>query len=267
MTMLRPISHTDIERLFDRLANDTVDEALRERLKCQGQFIKGGGLQASRYPITVDDTTRRILRKGISASMQLLTNIVARNDTPYEHTKALALNRITNMAHQLANLVDEANRQMPTLDMNKVRAEYLTIVNDGISDFEVGMIDGKPAKPSQNLIFNVGGDIFGNVQIAGDGAHQAISQAKVEQHIDLLALADELGKLRVALRRLDTDASQDIAIGKIAEAEIAAKSQDGERSRTSLAEIGKGAADWMLGTAKEIGTKILVEYLEKKYGL
>lgn len=267
MTLLRRISQSDIERLFDRLADDTVDEALRERLKLQVQFTKGGGLRASRFPVSVEDTTRGILRKGVTSSMMLLYEIVARNDLPYEHIKGTALHRIENLAFRLTNLVEEANQQMPTLNMDKVRNGYSTIVEHAIADFEIGMIDGKPNKAAQNVTYSFVGDIGGNVQIAGDAAQQAINQTRVDQRSDSLALADELGKLRVALRHLPTNTSQDVAIGKIAEAEDAARGKDVDRSHTSLAAIGQGAASWILGTAKEIGVNLLVEYFEKKFGL
>jgi hypothetical protein len=157
--MLRPISHNDIERLFKQIADDTVAEALKERANWESQFIKAGGLQASRFPVMVEDTTRTILRTGLSLSMQLLTNIVARNELPYEHIKGPALGHVINIGHRLATLVDEADRHMPTLDMNKIRAEYLTIIDHGVSDFEVGIIDSKPAKPSQNTVLSMGDDI------------------------------------------------------------------------------------------------------------
>ncbi|MTK64926.1 MAG: hypothetical protein F8N15_10540 [Methanobacterium sp.] len=125
----------------------------------------------------------------------------------------------------------------------------------------------KPAKPSHNVTLHVGGDLSGNVQIAGDGARQAITRTLIEQGTDLLALAEELAKLRGAISPDVADADQAIAVGRIAEAEVAAKAQDGEKVRAALAVIGKGAGRWMLGTAKEIGAKLLVEYLETKCGL
>lgn len=191
--MIRPISHNDVERFFDRLADDAVEEAQKEHLRWQGQFTKAGGLQASRYPLMVEDSTRGILRKRVSAAMQLLTDTLARSDLPYEQIKGPALSRVINIGHRLANLVDEANRHMPTLDMNKIRAEYQKIIDHGISDFEVGMIDGKPAESTPHQI---SGDLrpapgpipeYAEYETDGDREWIARNQSAIEEMI-----ADEL---------------------------------------------------------------------------
>ncbi|MTK64931.1 MAG: hypothetical protein F8N15_10565 [Methanobacterium sp.] len=266
--MLRKLTHDDVERMFDQLANRGVDSALQERRDIQGQFNQRGLLHSSMYVQGVEQASRTILRKAVSDSMQLLTDVVARKELAYEQIKGPVLSRITNIAHRLANLVAEANQQMPqTLEMNKIRAEYEQIVKHAISDFEVGMIDGRPARSSQNVALHIGGDMSGIVQVAGDGAHQITTQTRIDHGIDLPAFAEELAALRQTICPHITNADQAIAAGRIAEAEVAAKAQDLEKTNSSLAAIGKDAARWLANTAKEIGSKLVVDYFEKHCGL
>jgi hypothetical protein len=78
--------------------------------------------------------------------------------------------------------------------------------------------------------------------------------------IDLPKLAEELGRLRAAMKGEATGTrEQDKAIGAVADAEEAAAKGDGAAALRYL----KSAGTWALGIAKEIGAKLAVEALSK----
>jgi hypothetical protein len=81
--------------------------------------------------------------------------------------------------------------------------------------------------------------------------------------VDLAKLADELGTLRVELRRSAETAEHDEATGAIATAEKAAKNGDRSGTATALAKVGT----WVWDKASTLGLDLLKEYLSKKAGL
>jgi hypothetical protein len=82
------------------------------------------------------------------------------------------------------------------------------------------------------------------------------------QGIDLPVLAEELGRLRLALRERGTAADQDIAIGEVAQAEEAAREGDEERAFKHLKRAGR----WALSVATEIGTSVATTALSRALG-
>jgi hypothetical protein len=76
--------------------------------------------------------------------------------------------------------------------------------------------------------------------------------AQQDPAIDLRALEDELRTLREALRSMASTPEHDIAIAAVANAEIAARSGDGDKALTCLRNAGK----WVLEVATNIGTAV-----------
>lgn len=108
------------------------------------------------------------------------------------------------------------------------------------------------------------GDVFNNIQDS-----TIISKSNVDgwtqnkNQIDLSQLAKELAELRAAMRRKADSSEQDMAVGKIASAEEAAKMNNGPSVLQHLKDAGK----WALDVAKEIGAKLTVEVLKDTLGL
>lgn len=87
--------------------------------------------------------------------------------------------------------------------------------------------------------------------------------SQIEKSIDLSQLADELSKLRQAMKAEATDAEHDIAVSDIAKAEQAAKTKDSSK----LAEYLQSAGKWTLEIASKIGVPLAIEALKKATGM
>jgi hypothetical protein len=83
---------------------------------------------------------------------------------------------------------------------------------------------------------------------------------QVQGGIDLPKLAEELGRLRGAMKdKSGGTLEQDEAVGAVANAEKAAAKGDGPAALRYL----KSAGEWTLGIAKDIGVKVASEALSK----
>jgi hypothetical protein len=102
---------------------------------------------------------------------------------------------------------------------------------------------------------------FGQAGAFGRGAHaQNMSFQQVQSGIDLPQLAEELGRLRKAMRGVTTGArGEDKAIGAVADAEDAAVNGDGPTALRCLKNAGK----WPLEIAEKIGVGIAAETIKK----
>ena len=85
----------------------------------------------------------------------------------------------------------------------------------------------------------------------------------IERSMDLAALAGELATLRRAMKGEATEPEHDAAVGKVAEAEQAAKEKDSSK----VAEALKGAGKWALDAATKVGTTLASEALKESMGM
>lgn len=81
--------------------------------------------------------------------------------------------------------------------------------------------------------------------------------------LDLDALAQELTQLRPALKAAARTAEEDVAVGEIALAEVAAKQKDGPKALAHL----KNAGQWALGVAEKIGVGVATAAIKTAMGL
>jgi hypothetical protein len=104
-------------------------------------------------------------------------------------------------------------------------------------------------------------NIPGQAGAVGPGA-QARNNTfqQIQAGIDLPKLADELGRLRNAMKGEATGTrEQDKAIGAVADAEEAATRGDGPTALQYL----KSAGEWTLGIAEKIGVGVAIEALKR----
>ena len=108
-------------------------------------------------------------------------------------------------------------------------------------------------------IYNVGqgGAIGPNAQVHDMTFNQIWNQ--IQGSIELLKLAEELSRLRRAMKQEAIEPEQDIAISEVAKAEQAAKSGNGPKVLEHLKSAGK----WALDVATKIGTSLTVEVIKK----
>lgn len=120
-------------------------------------------------------------------------------------------------------------------------------------------------KEVSNKTFNVSGQ----AAIVGDQGHahdmtfnQLVNQSG--EPIDLAALATQLAELRQAImEKKDSSPQAAIAIGKVAEAEIAATEDDAPKALSHL----KAAGQWTLDFAKSVGKDVVVAAIKKAMGM
>ena len=110
-----------------------------------------------------------------------------------------------------------------------------------------------------------GGDTYnipGQAGAVGPGAraeHNTFQQLQ-SGGVDLAKLAEELGRLREAMKGEATGTrEQDKAIGTVADAEEAAAAGDGPAALRHLKSAGK----WTLGIAEKISVALVIEALKK----
>jgi hypothetical protein len=112
-------------------------------------------------------------------------------------------------------------------------------------------------------------EISGQSGAVGPNAHahdntfnQLVNQ--INQSIDLSALAKELSELRQAIKdKQDSSPQADIALVKVAEAEIAAT----EKDTPKVIEHLKSAGKWAMDFAKELGKDVVVAAIKQAMGM
>ena len=83
---------------------------------------------------------------------------------------------------------------------------------------------------------------------------------QIQAGIDLPKLAEELGRLRAAMKGETTGTPEhDEAIGAVAGAEKAAAKGDGQ----AVLQYLKSAGEWTLGIAEKIGVGVAIEALKR----
>jgi uncharacterized protein YjbI with pentapeptide repeats len=106
-------------------------------------------------------------------------------------------------------------------------------------------------------------NIPGQAGAVGPGAqarNNTFQQIQAGASIDLPKLADELGRLRAAMKADCTGTrEQDKAIGVVADAEEAATKGDG----SAVLQYLKSAGEWTLGIAEKIGVPVAIEVLKR----
>lgn len=86
---------------------------------------------------------------------------------------------------------------------------------------------------------------------------------KSSENIELSKLADELEELRSKMRQEDATAEQDLAVGEVAKAQIAAKSGNGAKALEHL----KAAGNKALSCAEKIGVPVAIAAIKASLGL
>jgi hypothetical protein len=104
--------------------------------------------------------------------------------------------------------------------------------------------------------------IRGQTGAVGPNAHahdMTFQQVWSQSSIDLPRLAEELKRLRAAMKEVDGEDEQDEAVGAVAAAEKAAIKGDGPTTLQHLKTAGK----WTLGIAEKIGVPLAVEAMKR----
>ncbi len=111
------------------------------------------------------------------------------------------------------------------------------------------------------------GRIEGPVGIVGDNAQVVQltqgSKQPAPTSDNLPKLAEELATLCQAMQKEATESKQRIAVGRVAEAEEAAKANDASKVEEHL----KSAGQWALAVAETIGVPVAIGFLKKSLGL
>lgn len=123
----------------------------------------------------------------------------------------------------------------------------------------------RPVHPGSPLSPDKAGDQYnvygGQVGAMGHGAtaHDNVSNVISLTGGDLQQLSRELSVLRARLRNEAETLEQQVALGAVAEAEIAAKEGRGPQALAALKRTGT----WTLQRAQEVGTQLVADILSK----
>jgi hypothetical protein len=118
--------------------------------------------------------------------------------------------------------------------------------------------------------FNMGDryEVSGQAGAVGPGSHahdMSFTQIgkQIEESVDLPQLAEELSRLRQAMKAEATEAQHDIAVSEIAKAEQAAEAKDSSK----VAEFLRSAGGWALDVASQIGVPLATAALRLAMGI
>jgi hypothetical protein len=160
-----------------------------------------------------------------------------------------------------------SGRSMPTETFEsvfeKTRAKYHA---------EIELRCQRPAVRNDDAQIRIGelnmGDNYTAGQVGAMGpqahAHDMNFQQVIAQlaQIDMRTLASELGMLRREMKQIANGPEQDVAIGQIAAAEVAAQNGDASSVARHLRNVGKWVGDF----ATKVGAKIAAEAIMKSMG-
>ena len=223
---MSPIDLFALPFIVERLQAEYPDSALQVR---SVQNDSGG----ASVTITVEDRTGR----GPEAFRQELALIRTKLECVVEERDYLR-RLLTSMISQGVSKIAEF-LALPRQEIHVHRPTGLTTIEGPIT---------------------MSGDTYsisGQAGAVGPGAHAHDNTfQQVQGGIDLPKFAEELGRLRAAMKGEATGTrEQDKAIGAVADAEEAAVKGDG----TAALRCFKGAGTWALGIAEKIGVPVLIE--------
>jgi hypothetical protein len=117
---------------------------------------------------------------------------------------------------------------------------------------------------SGNTIFRDSVVNYGQVAAIGPNATGTVNTfnqcwQRLESQVDLKQLAIELGSLRSELHRTHPTREDDALLGKLAEAERAAESDDGPGAIRILSRVGKAVLEAAERIGTDIAAKVIVE--------
>lgn len=116
-----------------------------------------------------------------------------------------------------------------------------------------------------NINFGTAGSIGRDNKVH---AHIMDPKWKNLQGVDMKALAQELGILRTELRKHETSAEQDPAVGEVALALLAAEKGDAAEVTANLSKLGSHAAPirkWVVDTATSVGVPLAVAAIKQTW--
>jgi hypothetical protein len=225
-----PIDLFALPLIVERLQAEHPDSVLEVR---SVQNDAGG----ASVTITVQDRARRSPEEFGQELVRIQTKlqcVVEERDRLHQHLDSIVSQGITKIAEFLA---------LPRQEIHVHRPIGLTAIEG-------------PTTMSGDT-YNISGQAgaVGRRSHAHDNTFQ-----QVQGGIDLPKFAEELGRLRAALKGETTGTrEQDKTIGAVADAEEAAAKGDGPAALRYL----KGAGTWALGVAEKIGVALVTEALKK----
>lgn len=163
-------------------------------------------------------------------------------------------------------------------ELRNVAKEFLDQINDENSDTEDHDDQKRGKTPHIGKIvikeggeFRMGDDKFYNErnQVGQQGSGLKAGDLSFYQtnlssdNVDAAQLAEELGKLREALKNDSSTPEHDLEIGSIAAAEVEA----GKGNVTAALEHLKKITGWALGVAEKIGIPVAIAAIKQQAGL
>jgi hypothetical protein len=187
-------------------------------------------------------------------------------EVPLEYQPRMILNDDTNSTEGiLANQFDLYEQAFVELDTPEEVTRYVDLLLRAANPI------GEYAQGTRNLFIQelTVGDQYKVAQAGAVGPNSHAHDMTFQQvwneaaaKLDLDALASELARLRPALKEAAVSAEEDVAIGEVALAEVAAKQKDGPKVLMHLKNAGK----WVLGVAEKIGVDVATAAIKSAMG-
>ena len=164
------------------------------------------------------------------------------------HFRANALSNIVkNFKKEVKNNIGILEQILAKLDLYEMQETT-----------NLGGQENRGQKSGESYNITVGNNSHVNIH----STDHSINTVSIDnQDLDMVVLAEELGRLRKALLPHAESAEQYVLVGQIASAETVAKTKNTSDLKQILSKLGP-SAKWVLNIAKAIGVPITIKALE-----
>lgn len=149
----------DFDRALSQVARDKLEQMMRARLEIAEMFIKAGGLNAGRYPVTVADRFDQLFREFLVEAADRAAIYIGRLGDPRLLSGYLRPHLELLRDRALDQIPEEMN--MKTTLYNKYKAELTPRLDAVLRDLEIGMVNGRVIARSSDEIFQLKPQIWG----------------------------------------------------------------------------------------------------------
>jgi hypothetical protein len=126
------------------LTTDKFDEMKRAHIQVQSDFIKAGGLEHSRYPVTTADRYDTILRTYLNEAAERAAAFIDRLSAPGELASWLRPHAESLRDRALAEIPNSPSLHGVTQSLRShYHTQFTARINQVLRDLEIGIVKGK----------------------------------------------------------------------------------------------------------------------------
>lgn len=152
-------TQADFDRALDQLARDKLQEVLVALNEVQAIFIKAGGLQSTRYPVTAADRFDQVYRGFLIEAAERAAIYVGRLGDPRLLASYLRPHLEWLRDRTLDQIPEAMNTQVPLY--NRYKNELTPRLEAVLRDLELGIVNGRVLPSSSDEIFQLKPSMWG----------------------------------------------------------------------------------------------------------